>query len=86
MERILLKDTSDAFAKAFINSNKLRQLCMGQLKNFEKQDQKRIKLVCEIIHEWDGEFRPESYEATVFTLYFNKIVRILFSELEESVI
>ena len=39
-----------------------------------------------MMHEWDGKFTPDSNEATVFTLYFNNAVRVLFSELDESVI
>ena len=39
-----------------------------------------------LLHEWDGEFEADSPEATAFTLWFHNAVRLLFSELESSLL
>ena len=36
-----------------------------------------------MLHEWDGQFKGDSPEATAFTLWLHNAARLLFSELDE---
>ena len=56
------------------------------MSDFTAGEQEKVQLVCDMLHEWNGQFRPESREATAFTLYFHNSARLLFSKLDESMI
>ena len=70
MERILLDDVTDAFATSLINQNRLGQILSQQAINFTLPEQEKINLIKGLLHNFDGQFRAESIEATVFTFYF----------------
>lgn len=86
MERLLLNDVTDSFATTLLQHLKLTSVFRQHTNSFDLPQQKRIRMLQTVLHEWDGQFRADSPEATVFTLWLSNVVQLMFSGLDESLV
>ena len=86
MERLILSDVTDDFARTIIQQIRLTSIFRQQMGFFGEYDQEKIQILTNVLQGWEGQFRPDSIEATVFTLYYHNAARALFHQLDEKLI
>ena len=83
MQQVLIGDFTDSFALNLLKQAKLQSIFSHNVDQFSEAAHEKIRLLADMLREWDGTFGADSRSAAIFHLYLRQAVNILFYEVHD---